>query len=149
MSITLSQNTLRDCSLIELPKLNTDNSSISYFENSHKFPFELKRCFYLFDVPANSRRGGHAHKNLHQLIIAAKGSFEIVLDDGYEIRTVSLNQPSYGLHIPPGIWKEIMNFSAGSNCLVLASDLYYEEDYLRDKEKYYRLKREDQQNRID
>ncbi len=120
-----------DCSIIELPKVKNRAGSISIVEGMKNLPFEVKRVFYLYDIPAGEDRGAHAHKECHQFLIAASGSFEVTLDDGINKKTVVLNRPFYGLHIPPGIWAHELNFSAGAICLVLTSHLYTGEDYIR------------------
>lgn len=120
-----------DCALIQVPKIYNRSGNISIIEGVKNLPFKPKRVFYLYDIPAGESRGAHAHKENHQFIIAGSGSFEVALDDGTNTKTVSLNRPFYGLHIPPGIWAHELNFSAGAICLVLASDKYDEEDYLR------------------
>ena len=120
-----------DCSIIELPKVKNKGGSISIVEGFKNLPFEVKRVFYLYDIPAGEDRGAHAHKECHQFLIAASGSFEVMLDDGINKKTVVLNRPFYGLHIPPGIWAHEMNFSAGAICLVLTSHLYDPNDYIR------------------
>ena len=121
-----------DCSLLELPKIENRLGNITPVENSKEIPFEIKRIFYLYDIPGGKDRGAHAHKECHQFLIAASGSFEVQLDDGYVKKTVLLNQPYRGLHIPPGIWASEVNFSSGAICLVLASHKYDESDYIRD-----------------
>ena len=105
-------------------------------ENGMTIPFDVKRLYYLYDVPGGESRGGHAHKNLSQLIIAASGSFAVTLDDGNVKRTFTLNRPYQGLYIKPGIWRELYDFSSGSVCLVLASDKYDEADYIRDYQEF-------------
>ena len=121
-----------DCSLIELPRIGDRNGSITAVNNSLEIPFEVNRVFYLYDIPGGESRGAHAHKDCHQFLIAATGSFEVELFDGIVRRTVSLNRPNMGLHIPPGVWASEVNFSSSSICLVLASHEYQEEDYIRD-----------------
>lgn len=123
--------TIEDCRIIDFPKFTFRAGNISIYENSREMPFEVKRVFYLYDIPSGESRGAHAHKECHQLIIAASGSFEVEVDDGKNKKVVSLNRPFYGLHIPPGIWAHEMNFSAGAICLVLTSALFSEDDYLR------------------
>jgi len=120
-----------DCSLIELNKIKTSAGNITPVYNQENIPFDIKRVFYLYDIPGGEDRGAHAHKECHQFLIAASGSFEIELDDGTNKRTVMLNRPYYGLHIPPGIWAAEKGFSSGSICLVLTSHNYEENDYLR------------------
>lgn len=128
-----------DCSLLELPKIENRLGNITPVENSKEIPFEIKRIFYLYDIPGGKDRGAHAHKECHQFLIAASGSFEVQLDDGYVKKTVLLNQPYRGLHIPPGIWASEVNFSSGAICLVLASHEYDESDYIRDYEEFKSL----------
>ena len=125
-----------DCSVIELPRIGDRNGSITAVNNMLEIPFEVNRVFYLYDIPGGESRGAHAHKECHQFLIAATGSFEVELFDGTVRRTVSLNRPNIGLHIPPGIWASEVNFSSSSICLVLASHNYQEEDYIRHLESY-------------
>ena len=125
-----------DCSVIELPRIGDRNGSITAVNNLIEIPFEVNRVFYLYDIPGGESRGAHAHKECHQFLIAATGSFEVELFDGVVRRTVSLNRPNIGLHIPPGIWASEVNFSSSSICLVLASHDYQEADYIRDLESY-------------
>ena len=125
-----------DCSVIELPRIGDRNGSITAVNNLIELPFEVNRVFYLYDIPGGESRGAHAHKECHQFLIAATGSFEVELFDGTVRRTVSLNRPNIGLHIPPGIWASEVNFSSSSICLVLASHKYQEEDYIRDIDEF-------------
>lgn len=121
-----------DCSLCELNKMHDLEGNLTYiYENIH-IPFPINRVFYSYDIPGGEDRGAHAHKECHQFIIAASGAFEVVLDDGVNKRTVQLNRPFWGLHVPPGIWASEQGFSSGSICLVLASHGYTEDDYIRD-----------------
>lgn len=133
-----------DCSLCELNKMHDPEGNLTYmYENVH-VPFQINRVFYSYDIPGGEDRGAHAHKECHQFIIAASGSFEVVLDDGINKRTVQLNRPFWGLHVPPGIWASEQGFSSGSICLVLASHSYSEEDYIRNYDdflKYIKEKR--------
>lgn len=128
--------TVFDCSLIELPKIQNRAGNITPVHNNIQIPFKIKRIFYLYDIPGGESRGAHAHKECHQFLVAASGSFEVLLDDGKTKRIVQLNRPNWGLHIPPGIWASEVNFSSGSICLVLASQYYTESDYLRNYENY-------------
>lgn len=128
--------TVYDCSIIELPKIETQGGNITPIHNNINVPFEVKRVFYTYDIPGGESRGAHAHKECHQFLIAASGAYEVLLDDGVNRRTVLLNRPFYGLHIPPGIWASEQAFSSGSICLVLASHGYSEEDYIREYEDY-------------
>jgi hypothetical protein len=120
-----------DCSILQLPKIYNPAGNITVVENEEHLPFKVKRIFYLYDVPGGESRGAHAHKSCHQFLVAASGSFEVSLDDGRVQRIVQLNRPYFGLHIRPGIWASEINFSSGAICLVLASEKYNEEDYLR------------------
>lgn len=128
--------TINDCVLIEVPKVSFRAGNVSIIEGLKNLPFEPRRVFYLYDIPAGEARGAHAHKECHQFIIAASGSFEVAIDDGTNKKTVTLNRPFYGLYIPPGIWAHELNFSSGSVCLVLASHKYDEFDYIRDYNGY-------------
>jgi len=124
-----------DCSVIDLGKINFDEGNLTVVENCD-FPFKVNRIFYLYDIAGGESRGAHSHKQCHQFLVAASGSFEVQLDDGIYKRQVFLNRPSVGLHIPPGVWASEMNFSSGAICLVLASHEYDEGDYLRDYDEY-------------
>ena len=125
-----------DCSIIELPRIGNEKGNISVVHGRVNLPFDIARVFYLYDIPGGEARGAHAHKMCHQFLVAASGSFEILLDDGHNKRTVTLNRPYYGLHIPPGIWASEQSFSSGSICLVLTSHVYDEADYIRDYKSY-------------
>ena len=124
--------TVFDCSIIKFPKIHFESGNITPLECLSDIPFEIKRVFYLYDIPGGEERGAHAHKECHQLLIAASGAFDIMLDDGKTKRMVTLNRPYIGLHIPPGIWAAEMGFSSGSICLVLASEKYDADDYIRE-----------------
>lgn len=137
----LNKNTVFDCSIIEMKKINSIEGSITILENGTNIPFPIKRVYYLYDVPGGQSRGGHAHYELEQYIIAASGSFDVILDDGVNRRRISLNRPHIALHIVPGLWRELDNFSSGSISMVMASDVYKEDDYIRDYEEYLKLKR--------
>ena len=121
-----------DCSVIELPRIENAKGNITPVHSGINLPFEIARIFYLYDIPGGEARGAHAHRECHQFLVAASGSFEVVLDDGYNKRTVTLNRLYFGLHIPPGIWAAEQGFSSGSICLVLTSHIYDEADYIRD-----------------
>ena len=129
-----------DCCVVELPKISDRAGNITPIEGHKHIPFDVKRVFYLYDIPAGESRGAHAHKVCHQFLIAASGSFEVVVDDGINKKVVTLNRPFYGLHIPPGIWAAEQNFSSGAICLVLASDFYQADDYIRDYQQFLNLK---------
>ena len=124
--------TINDCRIIDLPRISARQGNITPVEGLKTIPFDIKRVYYLYDVPGGETRGGHAHKGLHQLIVSVMGSFDVILDDGKERKTVSLNRAYYGLYVPTMIWRELENFSSGGICLVLASQLYAEDDYIRD-----------------
>lgn len=130
-----------DCSMIELSKHHSDRKgNLTVVENNLTIPFGIKRTYYLYDVPGGESRGGHAHKGLYQLIVAASGSFTVTLDDGNVKRTFLLNRPYQGLMVVPGIWRTLDDFSSGSVCMVLASEGYSEEDYIRDYNEYLKYK---------
>lgn len=124
------------CSIIELPKIENRAGNITPITNGQELPFSIKRLFYIYDIPGGEQRGAHAHKECHQFLVAASGSFEIELNDGMITRTVTLNRPYFGLHIPPGIWASEKNFSSGAICLVLTSEKYEESDYIRNFQNY-------------
>lgn len=127
---------LEKCQLVDLPRINDPRGNLTFVEANHHIPFEIRRVYYLYDVPGGAERGGHAHKNLHQLIIAMSGSFDIHLDDGLAKKTVHMNRSYYGLYVCPMIWREIDNFSSGAVCMALASDYYDEGDYYREYERF-------------
>ena len=124
-------NSVFDCSIIKLPKIYNRAGNITPVTNNVNIPFAIKRVFYIYDIPGGEDRGAHSHRACQQFLIAASGAFEIEMDDGINKRTVTLNRPYYGLHIPPGIWASEKGFSSGSVCLVLASEKYSEDDYIR------------------
>jgi len=126
-----------ECKIIELPKITDQRGNLTFVEGNSHVPFDIQRVYYLYDVPGGSERGGHAHKALHQLIIAMSGSFDVVLDDGREKKLFNLNRSYYGLYVCPMMWRELNNFSSGSVCMVLASNTYDEDDYYRDYAEYY------------
>jgi WxcM-like, C-terminal len=124
------------CKIVELPKIADPRGNLTFIEGNQHIPFAVQRVYYLYDVPGGSERGGHAHKNLHEFIIAMSGSFDVVLQDGSEKRRFHLNRSYYGLYVCPMIWRELDNFSSGSVCLVVASNPYDEDDYYRDYNVY-------------
>ena len=136
----LKNNTVFDCALIDVSKVHNEAGSITVVENGQNIPFEVKRVYYLYDIPSGEARGGHAHYELEQYIIAASGSFDVILNDGKNRKIVSLNRPSLALHIVPGLWRELDNFSSGSISLVLASHKYNESDYIRDYDDFLKFK---------
>jgi WxcM-like, C-terminal len=123
---------LEQCSLVDLPKITDPRGNLTFIEGDRHIPFAIKRVYYTYDVPGGSDRGAHAHRNLHQLIIAMSGSFDVVLDDGFMKKRFHLNRSYFGLYVCPMIWRELDNFSSGSVCLVLASELFDPDDYYRD-----------------
>lgn len=127
------------CRFIELPRINDPRGNLTFVEGGRHVPFEIQRVYYLYDVPGGAERGGHAHKELQQLIIAMSGSFDVVIDDGKERRRHHLNRSYYGLYLPPMTWRELDNFSSGSVCMVLASLPFDEADYYRDYETFRRI----------
>ena len=140
-SIAMSNSTVYDCTIIELDKHHSDRKgNITVVENEKDVPFEIRRTYYLYDVPGGESRGAHAHKELSQLIVAASGSFTVTLDDGKVKRSFLLNRPYQGLLVVPGIWRDLIDFSSGSVCLVLASHEYDEMDYIRDYNDFLKFK---------
>ena len=131
---------IHNCNVVELPKIHNRAGNITVIQNGDHLPFDVKRLYYLYDVPGGSDRGGHAHKNLYQLIVAASGCFDVIIDDGKNKKIIQLNRPNYGLLVIPGIWREIVNFSSGAICFVLASQKYSEEDYIRDYDEFLTFK---------
>ena len=130
--------TIKDCKIIELPKISDPRGNLTFIEGGAHIPFDIQRVYYLYDVPGGSERGGHAHKDLQQLIIAMSGSFDVVLDDGIEKKRFHLNRSYYGLYVSTMVWRELDNFSSGSVSMVLASNMYSEDDYLRDYREFLR-----------
>jgi hypothetical protein len=126
------KNTVFDCQILHFQRIHNRAGNLTPITNNIDIPFEVKRVYYLYDVPGGEGRGAHAHRKLEQVIIAASGSFDITIDDGKNKKTVQLSRPYMGLHLKPGMWRDISNFSSGAICLVLASDLYDENDYIRD-----------------
>jgi hypothetical protein len=125
-------STVYDCNIAVLNKIHNNAGNITVIESNHNIPFSIRRAYYLYDVPGGESRGGHAHKQLYQLIVAASGSFDVLLDDGINKKIVKLNRPNYGLLVVPGLWRELFEFSSGAICLVLTSHKYDAADYIRD-----------------
>lgn len=123
---------IKDCKIIELPKISDPRGNLSFIESGQHIPFDIKRVYYLYDVPGGSDRGSHAHKNLHQFIVAMSGSFDVMLDDGKKKKLFHLNRSYNGLYVCPMMWRFLDNFSSGAVCMVLASSHYEEDDYIRD-----------------
>ena len=131
---------VQDCKVIDLPKISERKGAITPIYGGEHVPFEIRRVFFLYDVPGGEGRGAHAHKTLHQFVVSVMGAFDVVMDDGKENRRVRLDRAYYGLHIPPMIWAHEENFSSGGICLVLASDVYDEKDYIRDYQEFLKRK---------
>lgn len=127
---------ISECKIIDLPKVSDRRGNLTFIEQNRHIPFEIKRVYYLYDVPGGEERGGHAHRRLQQFIIAASGSFDVILNDGSDEMRFHLNRSYYGLYVPTMVWRELDNFSSGSVCLVLASELYDEADYIREYEEF-------------
>lgn len=138
---TKIKSSIYNCSILQLPKIHNRAGNITALENNIHLPFDVKRVYYLYDVPAGEERGGHAHRELQQIVVAASGAFDVLLNDGVNKKIVHLDRPFIGLHIVPGIWRELLNFSAGAVCLVLASHTYDEKDYIRDYPNFLEYKR--------
>lgn len=134
------KSSIYDCVILPLNKVHNRAGNITIVEGDVNVPFDVKRVYYLYDIPGGEDRGGHAHKELRQLIVAASGSFDVLLDDGINKKVVTLNRPNYGLLVVPGIWRELMEFSSGAICLVLASDVYSEGDYIREHQNFLNFK---------
>jgi len=137
----MRETTVYDCTLVELPKNHFDRGNITAVNECMEVPFDIQRVYYLYDVPGGESRGGHGHKELQQLIVAASGSFDLIIDDGRIKRTFHLARPNMGVYMPAGIWRELDNFSSGSICLVLASHEYDEQDYIRAYSDYLNYKK--------
>jgi len=132
----LSNSTVYDCTLLHLGKVQNPAGNLTIVEGSLQVPFDVQRVYYLYDVPGGEARGGHAHRRLHQLIVAASGSFDLIISDGRTRRTFHLARPYMGVYMPAGLWRELDNFSSGAICLVIASHLYDEADYIRDYQQF-------------
>ena len=130
------KNSVYDCVILPLSKIHNRAGNITIVEGQKNIPFDVRRVYYLYDIPGGENRGGHAHKELHQFIVAASGSFNVLLDDGQNKKIVTLNRPDYGLMVVPGIWRELFEFSSGAICLVLASHKYDKDDYMRDYDQF-------------
>jgi dTDP-4-dehydrorhamnose 3,5-epimerase-like enzyme len=133
---------LSDCRIIELPKIQDQRGNLTFIEAGRHIPFDMRRVYYLYDVPGGASRAAHGHRQLHQLMIAMSGSFDVTLDDGFGKRLFHLNRSYFGLYIPPMIWRDLDNFSSGAVCMVLASDYYDESDYFRDYDTFLAAARE-------
>ena len=138
--IDARESTIEDCAIVELPQLERHAGNITFLRSGENWGFRIRRVYHLTDVPKGASRGGHAHRELHQFVIAANGSFDVVIDDGLDKRSIRLFRPDCALHLIPGIWRELHNFSLGSVCLVIASDPYDEQDYLREYDDFRFLK---------
>lgn len=137
----MRNSTVNDCKIIDLGKIPNRKGNITVVQNGEKIPFDIQRIFYIYDIPGGAARGKHAHKSLYQLLIAVSGSFDVVINDGKNSRTLTLNSPQKGLLIVPGTWSGLENFSSGAICLTLTSALYDEEDYIRNYKEFKTYKR--------
>ena len=137
----MKNSTVNDCKIIQLSKIHNRAGNITIIENNLDIPFEVKRIYYLYDIPSNETRGGHGHRELYQLVIGASGSFYINLNDGVNDKKIFLNRPDVGLLIVPGIWRDLSDFSSGSVCLVFASKIYSESDYIRNYQDFLNYKK--------
>ena len=135
------KSSIYQCDILPLNKIHNRAGNITIIEGQENIPFDIRRIYYLYDIPGGETRGGHAHRELNQLIIAASGSFDVLLDDGINKKIVKLNRPDFGLMVVPGIWRELFEFSSGAVCLVLASHLYNIDDYLRDYKEFFIFKK--------
>lgn len=142
----MARYTVNDCSIIEFDKHHSSKGNLSVVENQKDIPFDIKRVYYLYDVPGGESRGAHAHKELYQLMIAASGSFRVTLDDGKEKKSFYLNRPYQGLLVKPGLWRDLSDFSSGAVCLVLASEGYEEDDYIRNYRDFLAFKKVERYN---
>jgi hypothetical protein len=138
----MKRSSVYDCCIIPLNKVHNRAGNITVVEGNSDIPFETKRIYYLYDIPGGENRGGHAHKDLQQLIVATSGSFDVLLDDGKKKKIIRLDRPNYGLYVVPGIWRELFEFSSGSVCLVLASAKYDNADYIREYDEFIKYKNE-------
>ncbi len=132
---------IEDVRIIELPKFLDARGNLSFAEQNNHIPFDIRRTYWIYDVPGGESRGAHAHKDLEQLIIAASGSFTVTLDDGERKRSFFLNRPYQGLYVKPGLWRDLEDFSSGAVCMVLASEVYQKEDYIRDYQEFLEFRK--------
>jgi hypothetical protein len=136
----MKTSTVYDCHIMVLNKIHNVSGNITVLESNRNLPFSIRRVYYLYDIPGGESRGGHAHKELYQLIVAASGSFDVLLDDGLNKKIVKLNRPNYGLLVVPGLWRELFEFSSGAICLVMTSHKYDALDYIRDYDEFVNIK---------
>lgn len=127
---------LSDCRIIDLPKISDPRGNLTFIEGGNQIPFDIKRVYYLYDVPGGAERGAHGHRCLQQFIVAMSGSFDVILDDGFEKKTIHMNRSYYGLYVSPMMWRDITNVSSGAVLMVLASEIYNESDYFRDYDNF-------------
>ena len=132
-------STIQNCKILSIPKIEDPRGNLSVIEND-VIPFDIKRVYYLYDVPSGAERGGHSHREQYEFLVALSGSFDVILNDGNQQKTISLNKPFEGLLITNGIWRELKNFSSGADCLVIASDVFDEEDYIREFKEFLESK---------
>ena len=142
MSISSYPTIADGCEIVQLPKIHDPRGNLTFIEGQNHISFKIKRCYWIYDVPGGEIRGGHAYKKLHELIVAVSGSFDVVLDDGRGKRNFALNRSYYGLYVPNQIWRSLENFSTNSLCLIIASEVYNEDDYIRDYNEFLRERNE-------
>jgi len=135
----VEKQNIGSCKIIQLPKMEDPRGNLTFIQGKKNIPFEIKRIFYIYDVPTGESRGAHAHRTLHQFLVCLSGSFDVEIDDGVNKRKIHLNRPWQGLHIPPGIWASETNFDAGSICVVIVSDYYDADDYIRDYDEFLKI----------
>ncbi|WP_028578826.1 sugar 3,4-ketoisomerase [Desulfogranum japonicum] len=133
---------LTDCKIIDLPKISDPRGNLTFIEGDRHIPFDIKRVYYLYDIPGGAERGAHGHRKLEQFIVSMSGSFDVILDDGYQTRTIHMNRSYYGLYVSPMMWRDITNVSSGAVLMVLASEVYDENDYFRDYDLFLQAVRE-------
>jgi dTDP-4-dehydrorhamnose 3,5-epimerase-like enzyme len=139
----MSKFSIEDCRIVEIPRIDFGNGSLHIIENHQEFPFKYQRLFFIYDIPGGKSRGAHAHKQCHQFLCAPSGSYSVMVDDGNKKSKFLVSNPDFGFYVPPGIWAAEVDFSAGAVCLVMASDLFNEKDYIREYSRFLKFKKND------